>query len=403
MNKLLSLVAAVMLAGPSLAYLEYQRPVEVPNSGSGQHYLVIDEAIWQHARPDLADLRLYSGETEVPYAQISEQGSSESDRRDVRVLQQSSIGGKTQFLIDMGDIVEYDHVDLKLAAKDFVAHARVEGQDNLHGARWASLGDSILYDLSRESLGSNTMLRLPRSTYRYLRVTIEGPVQPRDVIGASAEHRLVQNPLWLDVGAAPRIEQQGKDTVFTFAVPENVPVERVVFTVDPAQPNFRREVEFQNSQKTMLGSGEINRIHMVRAGQKIDSDVQQVNFYGRGEKTIRVIVHNGDDPPLKITGARLQQHERRVYFDAPARSELALYYGDPKLESPVYDYDKLFQRDPGATVAQLGAETKNTVFTGRPDERPWSEKHPAVLWIAIVAAVLVLGALALRSMKTAAA
>ena len=173
--------------------------------------------------------------------------------------------------------------------------------------------------------------------------------------------------------------------------------------IDPAQPNFRREVEFQDDQKVTLGSGEINRIHMVRAGQKIDSDVQQVNFYGRGEKTIRVIVHNGDDPPLKITAAHVQQHERRVYFDSPGGSQLLLYYADPKLESPVYDYDKLFQRDPNATAAQLGAEIKNTAFTGRPDERPWSEKHPAVLWVAIVAAVLVLGALALRSMKTAAA
>ena len=209
MNMFPSLVAAAVLAGPSLAYFEYQRPVDVPVSGPGQHYLVIDEAIWQHARPDLGDLRLYAGQTETPYAQVSEQGSSESDRRNVRVLQQSSIGGKTQFLIDMGDIVEYDHVDLNLATKDFVAHARVEGQDNLHGERWASLGDSILYDLSRENLGSNRMLRLPRSTYRYLRVTIDGPVQPRDVTGASAEHRLVQKPLWLDVGAAPTSSHRG--------------------------------------------------------------------------------------------------------------------------------------------------------------------------------------------------
>jgi hypothetical protein len=279
----------------------------------------------------------------------------------------------------------------------------VEGQDKLHGGRWALLGDSILYDLSRESLGSNSMLRLPRSTYRYLRVTIDGPVKPQDVTGASAEHRLVQNPMWVNVGSAPAVEQQGKDTVFTFDVPENVPVERVVFTVDPAQPNFRREVEFQSGQKAPLGSGEINRIHMVRAGQKIDSEVQQVNFYGRGQKVIKVIVHNGDDRPLKITAARLQQHERRVYFESPAGSQLTLFYDDQKLESPVYDYDKLFQRDANATVALLGAETRNAAFTGRPDERPWSEKHPAVLWIAIVAAVLVLGGLALRSMKTAAA
>jgi hypothetical protein len=51
----------------------------------------------------------------------------------------------------------------------------------------------------------------------------------------------------------------------------------------------------------------------------------------------------------------------------------------------------------------LGTESANGAYTGRPDDRTWSERHPAVLWIAILAAVAVLGALALRSMKTAAA
>jgi hypothetical protein len=67
----------------------------------------------------------------------------------------------------------------------------------------------------------------------------------------------------------------------------------------------------------------------------------------------------------------------------------------------MYDYAKLFQEEKNAVGAKLGAETANTAYTGRPDERPWSERHPAVLWIALVAAVLALGALALRSMKTA--
>ncbi len=118
---------------------------------------------------------------------------------------------------------------------------------------------------------------------------------------------------------------------------------------------------------------------------------------------MRSIVFNGDDPPLKLRGARLQQHERRVYFDGPASGPLTLYYGDEKLESPVYDYAKLFQQEKNAAPVQLGAEEGNSAYSGRPDERPWTERHPAVLWIAIVAAVLILGAVALRSMKTAAA
>jgi hypothetical protein len=51
----------------------------------------------------------------------------------------------------------------------------------------------------------------------------------------------------------------------------------------------------------------------------------------------------------------------------------------------------------------MGPEQSNTAYTGRPDERPWSERHPAVLWIAIILVVICLGALALRSMRTASA
>ncbi len=401
MKNALGLLAVVLFASPSISYFKYQRPVQSPSPG--QHYLVVDETVWQHAQPDLGDLRLYAGQTETPYALTTERGSLESDRREVRVLQQSTVGGKTQFLIDMSDIVEYDHVYLKLDTKNFVTHARVEGQDDLHAPRWATLGESTLYDLSSEHLGNNSMLRLPQTAYRYLRVTIDGSVKPGDVRGATSEHRQVQKPVWRNVSGMPRQEQQGKDTVLTFDVAENVPVERVVFAVDPAQSNFRREVQLQNEKKLYLGSGEINRIHMVRAGRKIDSEYDIVDFSEIGQKTIKVIIHNGDDPPLKISGARLQQHERRIYFDAPAAGELTLYYNDEKLERPVYDYAKLFQQEKNAAAAQLGVEVVNAAYTGRPDDRPWSERHPVVLWIAIVAAVAVLGALALRSMRTAAA
>ncbi len=400
MKDLRGVVAAVLLAGSPVSYFKYQRPVVAP--GTGQHYFVVDETLWRHARPGLSDLRLYAAASETPYALITERGSLEQERRELRVLQQVSVGGKTQFQIDMSGIAEYDHVVLRLAATNFVAHARVEGQDDLHARSWAGLGDSIIYDLSKESLGSNTTLRLPRSTYRYLRVTLDGPVKPGDVTGAASEVHQERKPMWRDVSSGLNLQQKGKDSVLTFEVPVNVPVERVVLEIDPAQPNFRREVEVRDDKGRLLGSGELNRIHMVRAGRKIDSDLQEVAFSATGPKTILVVISNGDDPPLKLIGARLQQHERRIYFDAAGPGALTLFYGDEGLESPVYDYAKLFQQKNNAAAAQLGAEMANAAYTGRPDKRPWSERHPALLWTAIVAAVLALGALALRSMKTAA-
>jgi Protein of unknown function (DUF3999) len=408
------LLAAVIFAGPSIPYFKYQRPVQV--QPGGQRFVAVDEQVWKNARPDLGDLRLYSGQQEVPYAMTVERGSRESDNKDVRVLQQSVVGGQTQFVIDMAGVAEYDHIDLKLAAKNFVAHARVEGQEDLHGAQWALLAESILYDLSKENLGGNSMLRLPLSTYKYLLVTIDGPVKPADVIAASSEFRQENKAVWRDVGGAPTVvettmsaarndpsRRSGRVTLLTFAVPENVPVDRVTLDIDPAQANFRRSVQVTDDKDRYIGSGEINRVHMVRSGRKIDSDDYDVSFLAVGHKMIKVIIDNGDDPPLKLKSARLQQLEHRLYFEAAAAAPLTLYYGDEKLESPVYDYAKLFLLAKDAAPAQLGGEEANAAYTGRPDERQWTERHPAVLWIAIVAAVLVLGAIALRSMKTAAA
>jgi len=105
---------------------------------------------------------------------------------------------------------------------------------------------------------------------------------------------------------------------------------------------------------------------------------------------------------LKINGARLQQYERRIYFDADSGSQPRLYYGDAQLDAPVYDYAKLFQKNAGADLVQMSAEQANAAFTGRPDDRPWSERHPAVLWVAIIGAVLALGGIALRSIKAVA-
>jgi len=394
----LGLLAALLTTSSAISYFHYQRQLQPLNS-SGQHYIVVDETVWQHARPDLSDLRIYLADKEIPYRLTIEQGSSETELRQCRVLQPGTVDGKTQFLLDMSGVAEYDRIELNLRARNFVAHARVEGQDDLHGAKWAILGTTTLYDLSDERLGRNFTLKIPLTTYKYLRVTVDKPVNPSDVESGTAGITRAQKAVWRDLGSEPKQSQQGKDTILTFSVPGEVPVERAIISVDPTQQNFLRRLEVQGENGQEFGSGEIRRVHMERNGQKIDTEQTSLDLRGNIEGALKIIIHNGDDVPLKITGARLQQYERRIYFDADAGTQPKLYYGDAQLDAPVYDYAKLFQKNTNAEQKQLGAEEVNTAFTGRPDDRPWSERHPAVLWLAIIAAVLILGGVALRSMK----
>ena len=395
-------LAVLLATSPAISYFKYQRQIGTASTG-GQHYTVVDETAWQHALPNLEDLRLYAGDKEIPYVTRTMRGSVEAEQKSVRLLQPATLGGETQFLLDMTGVSEYDRIALTLKTKNYVAHARVEGQDDSHGTHWADLGTTTLFDMSNEKLGHNSTLQIPVSVYKYLRVTVDVIVKPSDVQAATAGIERAQEAVWRDLNSAPKQSQEGKDTILIFDVPENVPVERLMLAVDPAQGNFQRGIEMQGDKGATINVGEISRIHMQRNGGKIDVDQTWVPLRAVGDGKLRAIIHNGDDAPLRVTGARLQQYDRRIYFDCDAGASVGLYYGDTKLDAPVYDYAKLFQADGNAGLVQLGAEVGNAGYTGRPDDRPWSERHPAVLWAAILAAVAILGGVAVRSIKSAAA
>jgi hypothetical protein len=112
-----------------------------------------------------------------------------------------------------------------------------------------------------------------------------------------------------------------------------------------------------------------------------------------------VTIDNGDDAPLKPEAVRLEMVERSLCFDAVANRQYAVFYGDSALTAPRYDYATLFvaQSDPMAVTA--GAESENAAFQQRPDDRPFTEKHPALLWAALIAVVALLGGIALQSAR----
>jgi hypothetical protein len=61
----LLVLAAATNPEPELRYFKQVREVSI-SAPERQNYLVVDAAIWNHARPDLADLRLYDGAARCP-------------------------------------------------------------------------------------------------------------------------------------------------------------------------------------------------------------------------------------------------------------------------------------------------------------------------------------------------
>jgi len=152
-------------------------------------------------------------------------------------------------------------------------------------------------------------------------------------------------------------------------------------------------------------SGTLLRLHTVRDGHPIDEEQLAVDAPAADDRDATrwtITIDNGDDVPLGIETVQLEMTERKLCFDAAAGATYTLMYGDAAVAAPRYDYATLFAPDAHATVATPGPEQANPEYASRPDTRPFTERHPALLWIALLLVVIVLGGVALRTAKSGA-
>jgi hypothetical protein len=384
---------------PEIQYFKQVRDVSI-SASDRQNYLVVDTAIWSHARPDLADLRLYDGSSQVPYQLTSQVASTNAQEVEAKILNLAQHGDHTEFDLDVSPVTEYNRIRLAIDRKDFLVTASVAGSDALASGvstPWPS--PSTLFDFSREHLGSNSTITLPLWTFRFVHVRLSPGILPKEVKQATVAYTQERKAFWTDAGTCHSNGESKHSTVFTCDVPSAIPIDRIQFDVPAARVNFRRPVSVVNERGLQLAAGSISRIRMNRAGTTAVAEDLTLNVFGDYTGRLTITVDNGDDPPLAIDKVQPKSVERRLYFEPQGKTSLTLYYGDDKLTAPVYDYAKLFREDANAAQAQVGAEGANAGYANRPDERPWSERHKAVLWAAMLLAVAVLGSLAFRGLK----
>lgn len=413
------LLLALAAATPEIRYFRYEKPFAAPAAKTGQTCAALDAGIFAHALPELADLRLYrtgqGGGTETPYA-IHEAAPVEQKQKEIAPLNLGRKGPHTTFEAVMPE-GQYSDVALDITAKDFIATVAVTGAPNESGREGTELGLFTIFDLTGQKLGRSTVLHLPESDLKYLYFSIAGPVKPADITGLSVERLPAKQP-YVTVTDTNQATQKGKEMVFQFKVPAHVPVERIEFVVGAAPANFSREVTVKAAPviaaqvttdaeppEPVTTSGNLLRLHATRNGLRIDEDHLAMDAplagFGDSDSTWTVTVDNGDDPPLAVSDVKLEMAQRTLCFDAAAGASYMLYYGDAALAAPRYDYATLFVADANAAPATLDPETPNPEYQARPDTRAFTERHPALLWVALVLVVAVLGLVALRTAREA--
>ncbi len=314
----------------------------------------------------------------------------------------------------------YTEITLDISAQNFLATATVSGTRDPNYSNQTSLGEFTLFDLTSQHLSRNTTLHLQETSLPYLHIELAvSPATDNQTLTITPE--MVQSitvppsreaqSIYTTAATSTTVTQRGRQSIASFDLPERIPIERASFDLAPTyKANFSRDIRItdrpagssDSSSESLTGN--ILRVHLTQAGREIRQ--QQLSVPAilgsnmQSAATVEVAVENGDDTPLPLTAIRLEMRQRKICFDTTRAEPLTLFYGDSALTAPQYDYNRLFSPSAEMRTVQLGPEQPNPIFRERPDSRPLTDRHPHLLWIALLAVICILAIVAIRSAKT---
>jgi Protein of unknown function (DUF3999) len=361
--------------------------------------------LFGHCNAGCADLRIADAQgQEVPYELKTDHATAHSESYEARIIENSFVTGKfTQVVGDLGrDAPFYDRVRVETTQADFIVWAEVALSEDAKTWRIVETRAPIARFRKRSLDGTQT-IPFEGLNSRYIRLRIFEAEAQFGVTRLTVLREESHSATLVEVPATFQLATSDDTTETAWATDlaaSRVPVSRLRFTTDT--PEFYRAVRIADSADGKLwnyrGSGVIyrhNRGATTRESLAIDFPERAENHL------VRVEVINGNDQPLRNVTLSLFAVPRVVLFRPQANTEYRLLYGNDRASSPQYDLSHYLEIGPSKPVhldLSLGPEEINA---GYRDPRPFSERHPEVLWISLGIAIVLIGLTALKTLRTA--
>ena len=367
----------------------------------------LDAPVYAVASTSLGDLRVRErGGPDVAYTVRRHDGPAPSAERDVPLLDLVVTPGKqTRFVLDLGPRPGL-HVGVRVGvaenAGSFRVPLRVETSDDRRVWNVARAA-GFIYDVEGETRAVDTSVLYPKSSARWVRVTLEpAGGAPLPVRGAAVRAFAVLPEREEDAVAATVVERerdaQRKLSRLVIDLGGRHPADRV--ELDVADRNFYRVVTVSasddRSQWRWVGSAAVSALDTPRGAER----ETRLRLPETTARYLRLTIQDLDDRPLDITGVHVVGVHRTLVFEAMPGREYVLDYGNPRAVAPRYDIER--------TVRALGAPRFAQATLGAPvplpppaprARPPWLDAQPVAMWAAMAVAVVALGALLVRLMR----
>lgn len=405
-------------ATPELqARWEYFVPVPIPAAKTDDSPTLVDlilgRDIFAHARPDLADLRLYdtTGKT-IPYSLRYRR--PQSIRENVTATEFNRAepdDGPKELTLDLQrDDIQYNEVKIVTSGSDFRRAVEVDGSED--GKTWRQLvaANLIRFEHEKQKIDLDS-LTFADSRFRFVRVRVQP--DPTRVTGNKKQEafritavnvvRHVEDP-------GERVTQEGilqpREPGRTYGAPgsvwiidlggDNMPCDRI--EADIADSEIARDIMIEAEYPTgPLGQLRFSYVAMTGEAlwQRKPGTPKKpliATFQEVQTRRLRLFVTDHRNPPLSIRSIKFSAPARQVVFARPASDagEPQLFFGNPHADLPVYDFARNLPEKlaPPPARSELKAVARNPNFV--PPPQPFTERFPWLIYFVLGSVTVVL-------------
>jgi hypothetical protein len=364
--------------------------------------VVLPPSVFDKARLDLGDLRLYDSAGQVvPYALRVRRAKDEETALKAREFNRVTRPDRsTELSLDLGD-APGEHNEIRVLMPGANVRRRLHLDGGNDDKKWNTLLDKV--DWMAFRAGDDKIdvhdFHYPESRFRYLRVRVEPDRSLEDdkpVLQSVGVLRSVRVPgeditLPAEVGpreATPAGGSPGSAWIIDFGA--QAPCEKLTFDI--------RDEEFARSYRlTLIGPDERPSSIALAEGvwrrlRGAKAEPLSISFPETVARRLRLVVTDHRNPPLTIASARYVAPARQVIFAPPPELTLPLrlYFGNPDAAAPHYDFAATLPEvlESAPRRGSLEEPTKNPEY--QPPSLPWSERWPWLVYVVLSAASLVL-------------
>jgi hypothetical protein len=290
----------------------------------------------------------------------------------------------TTFVVENNQTQPVNRLWVKLRNTAVQRTINLYGSDDLK--RWFAIEEDIpLQQAIADSDGIYLQaLAFPPSNYRYLKLLVNDKNKaPLKFLEAGRYTESASESLYFPISGASFLKKDSDRTTYIrFQLNDNYLVNKISLNIT-APKYYKRDVsvyEITRHGLQLVSSAELNS---SRNGPLL---------IAAKTNQLELQIANGDNVPLEIKTIQLAQDEQYIVAYLEVGKTYKLLTGDLKATAPEYDL-KFFADSIGRKIPEMGEGllTKNRLYNERRVQA--QKEYPALIWAAIVIALLLLLAL----------